>query len=441
MRIFKGLENIHAVIDSHDNEWRREQGEPEITPFVPVRERVEKIERRGKGGRDPNRFLGASPEKDLDTELEIIEPIKQEGTQHSWLYNEIKKAVEDAVGDSKRKTKVVAIIVPVIQSGKEFEDMPVDEKVTLPPVQEEIPEEDSEMPFEITIDESAPAEPEIPVEEAPAEAPEEEIDEIKEEVSEEISKEPEPLPEIEAEPAPEELNAGTEAEEHHDFNLIPDGQEHPDDELAEAFSTMEEKLTSARGAPAPETGTELESESANEEPFAETGQEIESAEPEAATESEPKPESEAEIEGTFPETEIHAEEAELMAEDPVQELDADFSEIQEELDEAGEAGEKMSFDEFPVLKDENPAAENENTETPVEEFIEEVTPEAAADSEADVDNEKRDVISEPPSIEDFDDDEIFEESLETLETGEIENEEAGNDDIDDIAEDEVIRLD
>ena len=438
MRIFKGLENIHAVIDSHDNEWRREQGEPEITPFVPVRERVEKIERRGKGGRDPNRFLGASPEKDSDTELEIIEPIKQEGTQHSWLYNEIKKAVEDAVGDSKRKTKVVAIIVPVIQSGKEFEDMPVDEKVTLPPVQEEIPEEDSEMPFEITIDESAPAEPEIPA----AEAPEEEVEEIKEETGGEISEEPEP------EPAPEEINAGTEAEdteteEHHDFNLIPESSEHPDDELAEAFSTMEEKLTSASEAPAPETVTEIEAESANanEEPFTETEQEIESAEPEAGTESEPKPESEAEIEGTFPETEIHAEEAELMAEDPVQELDADFSEIQEELDEAGEAGEKMSFDEFPVLKDENPAAENENTETPVEEFIEEVTPEAAADSEADVDNEKRDVISEPPSIEDFDDDEIFEESLETLETGEIENEEAENDDIDDIAEDEVIRLD
>ena len=41
--------------------------------------------------------------------------------------------------------------MPVIQSSKEFEDLPVDESTTLPPVEEEIPQEDSTMPFEIDV--------------------------------------------------------------------------------------------------------------------------------------------------------------------------------------------------------------------------------------------------------------------------------------------------
>lgn len=386
MRIFKGLENIHAVIDSHDNEWRKEQGEPEITPFVPVRERVEKIERKGKGGRDPNRFLGeGSQKKNSEPNLEIVEPIKQEGTQHSWLYNEIRKAVEDAVGNSGRKTKVVAIIVPVIQNGKEFENMSVDEKITLPPVPEEIPEEDSSMPFEITVEEiAAPA----VVMEVQNEAAVEESGEISEEIKEEVKEEPE----------------AETTEEHHDFNLIPD-HEH-DEELVEAFNTMGEKLGMA-------------SETEPVEPLSEDISEDETL---SGIESEP------EIEGTFPETEIHAEESELLAEEPVQEFDEDFSDLQEQ--EAGEpqdAGEAMSFDEFPVLKEE---ANVESSGSSVDEFIEEVTP--ADESRAD--------ISELPSIEDFDDDEVFEETLETLETGELENEEAENEN-NNGTDDEVIRLD
>ena len=52
MRIFKGLENIHAVINKHENEWRVEHGEPEIPEYTPneeIRRRWAKITEKGKG--------------------------------------------------------------------------------------------------------------------------------------------------------------------------------------------------------------------------------------------------------------------------------------------------------------------------------------------------------------------------------------------------------
>ncbi|MBR2207984.1 MAG: hypothetical protein IJ859_04150 [Synergistaceae bacterium] len=170
MRIFKGLENIHAVIDRHDNEWRREQGEPEIPEYTPneaARRRWEKTLRDGDGGLESGRFKkGLSKKTNKDPkegnesnspEVEIVEVIKQEGVQHSWLYNEVEKAVKAAVAGDKKHTKVIAIFVPVIQNAKEFEELPADDSVTLPPVEEEIPQEDDTMPFDITVDETLEA--------------------------------------------------------------------------------------------------------------------------------------------------------------------------------------------------------------------------------------------------------------------------------------------
>ena len=128
-----------------------------------ARRRWEKTLRNGKGKLDADRFLNkakkeADPEElgneSNDPEVEIVEVIKQEGVQHSWLYNEVEKAVKAAVAGDKKHTKVIAIFVPVIQNAKEFEELPADDSVTLPPVEEEIPQEDDTMPFDITVDET-----------------------------------------------------------------------------------------------------------------------------------------------------------------------------------------------------------------------------------------------------------------------------------------------
>ena len=241
MRIFKGLENIHSIIDKHEIEWRIEQGEPAESlpkPFSieeAARRRLTQSTAEGSGKFSPDRFLG-EPKKKNKNNVEVVDVIKQNDSKpHSWLYNEVVKAIHDAVGNSKN-TKVVAVFIPVVQNGKEFEDLPVDASVTLPPVNEE----------DVNVDvadllEKQP-EPEIPVES------EETVTEQNEEqneagaINEEVILE-EAAPEFEEQP--ETLTEAEEPEQTADFDLIPEAQEHPDAELAEAFSTMEEKLDEA----------------------------------------------------------------------------------------------------------------------------------------------------------------------------------------------------
>ena len=463
MRIFKGLENIHAVIDRHENEWRREHGEPEIPEYTPneaARRRWAKITEKGKGKLDADRFLDKKPNEpepelepeqkfDSAPEVEVIEAIKQEGVQHSWLYNEVEKAVRAAVADDRKHTKVIAVFIPVIQNSKEFEQLPVDEKVTLPPVKEEIQEEDDSMPFEIVVDESASA----PVEETQ---------------EEDNLEDSEPaLGDVYEEPATEE------PEETHDFNLIPEGQEHPDEELAEAFNTMEEKLSQIES----ELGSEVESldtvteeihEESEEIPEAGEFEIIEDEDIAAATEApetevqseeesflefEPQPQSDEEniTDSDFTEEipeEINeapepAEELTVVEEAP--ELNSEPQELeepQEESDESGEpeedsAGEAMTFEEFPVIKENENEAEDLSSD--VDDLIEEVTPDDSAAANDEVENVESDSYAddeneeakedqedeeedikykaprlEPPAIEDFDDDEVFEEPIELL---------------------------
>ena len=464
MRIFKGLENIHAVIDRHDNEWRREQGEPEIPEYTPneaARRRWEKTLRNGKGKLDADRFLNkakkeADPEElgneSNDPEVEIVEVIKQEGVQHSWLYNEVEKAVKAAVAGDKKHTKVIAIFVPVIQNAKEFEELPADDSVTLPPVEEEIPQEDDTMPFDITVDET--------LEEAPQ--PSDGFSEVVE-----MSVETETPEEEEAavfpvddasEPALgdvyEEKPEQEEQEEHHDFNLLPEGQEHPDEELAQAFNTMEEKLeeslaeTSALEAEPESDFNVSEGEAENSEIAAESTEDDtlteEISEPTELSEGDQLDESFRGSENDELDTDVAAADSSEFESDFATETedidenigDSDFNEefseevnepvaevenpaeeltvIDEtpDLNESETSGEAMSFEEFPVIKENEAEAPDAN----LDEFIEEVTDDNIdlPDENENIPDEAVKKTLEPPTIEDFEDEEIFEEPLEML---------------------------
>ena len=151
MRIFRGLENIHSVIDRHETEWRRENGEPELRTPDKIAESVRQrlaVQPDSKSGRfDESRFLGGKtkPAKKTESESsskpeftpskpdeesvkfsadrflggnsepvipeesheavseimpdaesnepEAVEIIPNKEGRHSWLYNEVMKAI------------------------------------------------------------------------------------------------------------------------------------------------------------------------------------------------------------------------------------------------------------------------------------------------------------------------------------------------------------
>lgn len=255
MRIFRGLENIHSVIDRHEAEWRKEQGEEPkhdtISLEEAVRRRLTAPYDEGSGRFSADRFLGGKSEPvtpkpklavetetetetvpvhepETDTEPEAIEIIKSKDGRHSWLYNEVMKAISDASKDSKN-TKIIAVFIPVVQNGKELESLPADETVTVQPidientkveaVDEEVAADETEPVIAAEIETALEAEPEItPV---PADVAETET-------------ETELAPEPEAETQPEV----TEDE----FHLIPEINVESDKGLTEAFREIEEKL-------------------------------------------------------------------------------------------------------------------------------------------------------------------------------------------------------
>ena len=363
MRIFRGLENIHAVIERHEAEWRREQGEEPERPDAisleeAVRRRLAAQPDAGSGRFAADRFLGGNteplkpepepetvpeiqqeapepePEPEATSEPEAVEVIPQKDGRHSWLYNEVMKAVNDAAGDRKN-TKIIAVFVPVVQNGDEFTELQADETLELSPVDSEavkpepateaveiIPHKDGrhsrlydevmkaindaaedgkasrivavfvpviqggaefeDLPADETVTISAVSEdiaqvevlPEAP-EPEPVPEPEPETETLPEavpepepepefiiepEAQEEVPEiptededittpeEPETEPELEAlpeiepdapdepEPEPEEATAPD------DFDLMPEAVNEPDAELAEAFRVMDEKL-------------------------------------------------------------------------------------------------------------------------------------------------------------------------------------------------------
>ncbi len=265
MRIFRGLENIHSVIERHEAEWRREQGEEpserpdRISLEEAVRRRLTAQPDAGSGRFSADRFLNGKSEPKPEPQLEIteaaipetepqveaVEVIKSNDGRHSWLYNEVMKAINDAAKDRKN-TKIIAVFIPVIQNGKEFQDLPADETVTLSSVSEEdsnviaVPEPENEPEI---MEAEELEEPEA-VPEVPEAAEISEISDLQEEKMTEPEHEDLPdLPDIAEVPEThDEQEQEQEVPLSEDFNLLPEPQETPDPELAEAFREMEEKL-------------------------------------------------------------------------------------------------------------------------------------------------------------------------------------------------------
>ena len=314
MRISKGLENIHSVIDRHEAEWRKEQGEiSEVDEALSLEESVRRrltAPSNPEGRFSPDRFLGASQKSKTEDsnedgkKVEIVSVIKSQDNnkQHSWLYNEVVKAINDAADD--KNIKVVAVFVPVIQNSKEFEDLPVDRIVNLPPVSED----------EISI-------------------------------------------------SAEELEQTQETSE--DFNLLPETQIESDEELAEAFQTMEEKLDDSLQKENEENEEAVESESVEEV------ENVENVEP-----SEP----------------IEQEEIAVIQEIQEPEEPKAVEEIEVEEVESEGQPEILQHEEIEIKSESPEVLEEISNETPDEEKKEDEN------------------IIVPPPLDDLDDDEVFDDS-------------------------------
>lgn len=307
MRIFKGLENIHSVIDKHQAEWLREEGEdPEQHKLPSVEERIRQRFAEGvstgSGRFSADRFMGGNsgavsrkhePEEQSDNEssIEVVNVIQQKEERHSWLYKEVLKAINDSIGDRKN-TKVIAVFIPVVQNGKEFESLPVDETVTIQTV---------------NIDE----------------------------------------PEEKPEHKPEEKPAGNE-----DFKLLPEGSVEPDVELAKAFQTIEKKLEDTLTDSKPESEPDLD------EPLVIDGNddfaELE-AEPETLQEPEQEPEHKAE-----PELELTEEHDDIFSVSEGEPLKF------EEIEEAGEAEETGDIELPESLEDDDEVFDDAIFEEPLD---------------------------------------------------------------------------
>ncbi len=518
MRIFRGLENIHAVIDRHEAEWRKEQGEePErpapISLEEAVRRRLTAQPDAGSGRFSADRFLGGntepvkreepvknepeplpSPEPALEPEPEPSYDVPEPETSpepasakhHSWLYNEVMKAVNDAASGDRKNTKVVAVFVPVLQEGREIpkdvDEVPADEgenvraieiirnkdgrhsrlydevmravndaaedgkagkivAVFVPVVQNG--DEFGELPADETVTLSPVSEDAVKIEAVPAPVP------VPEPEAEAV---PEPEPELEPEAMPEEpeqeLLSEPEPEAGSgDFDLIPEGQEEPDAELAGAFREMEEKLdedlqeeyeheqeqdyVSEEAAP-DEPAEELAeiTEAAEEEPELEPETE-EAAEPEEEPESEvlSEPETMPELEA-MPETELEvAEEDEhqpdIIPEETEQSLELEaepevpdvpeedtMSDFGQEEDEVIAAGEPLQFEDI------NSDTVPEDVVLPEELEDDEVFEGAEFDEtltelhKPDEEDEETIILEEPEELEEEDDEE--DEEIELL---------------------------
>ena len=438
MRIFKGLENIHAVIDRHENEWRKEQGEQvediseSYSVEESVRRRLTKSVAEGSGKFSADRFLGGSSKKESGeaaSNVEVVSVIKEkDGKKHSWLYNEVVKAINDAVGDDRR-TKVVAVFIPVIQNSKEFEDLPVDERVTLAPVNieaEEAQEIQNEEPADFSLEDDT--EDIILIGKVEEEEEKEEKEETPAEISEEINEPEQDSAEdsnenLEAEAAQED----SMPEETHDFDLIPASEEHPDEELAEAFSAMEEKIggISETETEEPDETTPEESFHAEEETQPDEAENFETPdgfenpeETQTLQELEPTPVDEADEINEASDLMSEPEDAETENEN----AEADEFETETESESLNETeeleqengiplAEAMSFEEFPVIKEDSEELEGyDESATPVQEFLEDIT----QDTDETDGTENKEQNLDPDPIEDFDDDEVFEEPIETL---------------------------
>ena len=476
MRISRGLENIKAVIDRHETDWRIEHGEDPDSVKRDVKRRIETInsrienftshksEKRVPERSEPekiaepatslepeitaeptetkrvklseDRFLGGSvqavaheevpeilsgletadeSESIITNEPEAVEIIPNNEGRHSWLYNEVMKAVNDAAKGSS--AKIIAVFIPVVQSGKEFEDLPADETVTTSPLDESLAKiEAPEMTTPAGI-----AMPEIDSPDAPSTSAE--IDSPDEtatpetESPDESAMPDEPTADETATPAeadmPDELSAPEidtpdETTSSEDFNLIPETPPEQKAEIAEAFREMEEKLEETLQE---ENEPEIsQAEPENEIVAEESSPEIlpEDSVPEILTEPEipqAEPEAEIVIEESSPEVLTDESETVTLTEESVPEI-----ETEPEISESENEPDVFTEELMPAIS--QPESENDEEEDdndvlqdgePMDfEEIDSTPPEKSENSAG---NEELVLQDE------LDDDEIFDESL------------------------------
>lgn len=340
--IERALENIRSVIEQQETEWLEDNGYEPI-PHKPEPKKAPEQHKPLSGKFSAGRFLGTSsakpetpepeepqvPEEPAPevAEPEIVHVLPQKDNHHSWLYNEVVKAIHDAAGDAKN-TKIIAVFIPVVQNGREFEDLPVSESVELSPVSEE----------DVRVEELVDLHEEQPQPEEPEPEEPELLD---------IEQVYEP-PEVAVEPEPEEPELDQPEQAEYVDEIVPEPEEVPDPELAEAFSTMEEKLDehiAEQAAMSEEEETppeELEVFAASEpdevlEPLdlTEDAPEIENID-EILTPIEPEPEEEAELV-------IES----VDGQEEQQEGQEDMEGAEEEEEES--KGERLAFTEIPDL--------------------------------------------------------------------------------------------
>lgn len=348
-RRFQGLENLRSAIDLRETDWRIANGEdpekvkkdiedkigginkefedfaprrpsriaertpahaeqelpeePKIFPGAEISHEQTESDLTKKPKFSADRFLGASPEPvtpskpeapeitsepepEADNEPEAAEIIPNKEGRHSWLYNEVMKAINDAAKGSS--AKIIAVFIPVVQNGKELEDLPAAETVTTSPIdislaKIESSENESPANFE-TLGIESSAKIEAPGIESPIDF------------------------ESPGNESPAEFEAPENESPSEDFNLIPEIQPEQKAEIAETFREMEEKLDDA------ESEAAIISEDSEPEAFTQDNAPDFSQSEETVTvieESEP---------------EISEEESAIVTEDSAQEFFTDESE-------------------------------------------------------------------------------------------------------------------
>lgn len=406
---FQGLENIHAVISRHEKDWRIENGEDPDTveqevknifreinsqfeDFAPRRPsrteartpapaekelpgepEVSREQEESEGLKlSADRFLGVSNEpvaleeseapeitNEADNEPEAAEIIPNKEGRHSWLYNEVMKAINDAAKGSS--AKIIAVFIPVVQNGKEFEDLPADETVTTSPI-------------DISL--------------AKIEAPGNESH---------------------AEDEPRENESPSE-----DFNLIPEIQPEQKAEIAETFREMEEKLDelqedkedSEAGFISEDSEPEIltQDNAPDLSPSEETVTVIEEAEPEISEEESAvvtedsaqevfTDESESEVLTGDSEPEIFTDESDsaIVIEDSADDIDTLTEDSEPEIMKPEDEAEYEVEDDDDILQDGEPME------------YEEISTDESTANESD--------HEELMLTDELDDDEIFDESL------------------------------
>ncbi len=342
-RRFQGLENLRSAIDLRETDWRIENGEDPETVEQEVKDKIREINSQFEDfaprrpsrteARTPahaekelpgepevsreqtesarmklsaDRFLGVSNEpvaleeseapeitNEADNEPEAAEIIPNKEGRHSWLYNEVMKAINDAAKGSP--AKIIAVFIPVVQNGKEFEDLPADETVTTSPIDISLAK------IEAHGNESH-AEDESPEIESPSE----------------------------------------------DFNLIPEIQPEQKAEIAETFREMEEKLDELQEDK--EESEALTQDNATDiSPSEETVTVIEESEPEISEE-----ESAVVTEDSAQEVFTDESDSAFVTEDSADDIDTLTEESEPEITKPEDEAEYEVEDDDDILQDGEP---------------------------------------------------------------------------------------